>query len=103
LEEKSVGIKTHVVDFKPLVDKGSACVVWRLLYDRTMGKEIIKTPLIRAWQPTGRVSFKYVGVNTSLIEFENVWDKTRIMEGRPWTFDGDLVSLADFDDLTPPT
>jgi hypothetical protein len=24
------------------------------------------------------------------------------MEGWPWTFDSDLVSLADFDGLTPP-
>jgi hypothetical protein len=76
-------------------------VVGNLLANRTVGKEIIKTPLIRAWQPTGRVTFKSVGVNTFLIEFENEWDKTRIMEGCPWTFDGDLVSLAEFNGLTP--
>jgi hypothetical protein len=36
-----------------------------------------------------------------LIDFEHEWDKVRIMEGRPWTFDGNLVSLADFDGITP--
>jgi hypothetical protein len=38
---------------EPLVDRGTACVVGKLLADRTLGKEILKTPLIRAWQPIG--------------------------------------------------
>lgn len=71
MEEESLGIKTHEEDFEPLVGRGSACVVGKLLADRTVGKEIIKIPLIRAWQPTGRVSFKSVGINTFWIEFEN--------------------------------
>jgi hypothetical protein len=49
LEEESVGIKTQEVDFVPLVGRGSACVVGKLLADQTVGKEIIKTPLIQAW------------------------------------------------------
>lgn len=103
LEVESVGIKTQEEDFESLVVRGNACVMGKLLADRTVGKEIIRTPLLRAWQPSGWVSFKSVGANTFLIEFENEWDKIRIMEGRPWTFDGDLVSLADFDGLTPPS
>jgi hypothetical protein len=75
LEEESVGIKTCDDDFEPLVGRGSACVMGKLLVDRTVGKEIIKTSLIRAWQPSGRVSFKSMGINTFLIEFENYWDK----------------------------
>ena len=101
LEVESVGIKTQEVNFEPFVVRGSTCMVGKLLADRVVGKEIIKTPLIRAWQPTERVSFKTVRENTFLIEFANEWDKARIMEGRPWTFDGDLVSLAEFDGLTP--
>jgi hypothetical protein len=103
LEEESVGIQTHEGDFEPLVGRGSSCVVGKLLADRTVGKEVIKTPLIRAWQPQKRVSFKNVGNNMFLIDFEEEVDKIRVMEGRPWTFDGDLVSLADFDGMTPPT
>jgi hypothetical protein len=102
-EEESVGIKTRDDDFEPLVGRGNSCVMGKLLADRIMGKEIIKKPLIRAWQPSGRASFKSVGINTFLIEFENDWEKDRIMEGRPWTFDGNLVAMVDFDGLTPPT
>jgi hypothetical protein len=102
LEEESIGIKTSDDDFEPLVGRGTACVMGKLLADRIVGKEVIKTPLIRAWQTNGRVSFKSVGINTFLIEFEKEWEKDRVMEGRPWTFDGDLVALVDFDGLTPP-
>jgi hypothetical protein len=39
--------------------------------------------------------------NLFIIDLENLWDKDQILEGRSWTFDGDLLSLLDFDGLTP--
>jgi hypothetical protein len=35
--------------------------------------------------------------NTFLFAFKYEWEKTRILEGRPWVFDGHLVSLLEFD------
>lgn len=96
----SLGIIEHGI--APLVDRGHAYVIGKLLVDRTVGREIAKTPLIQAWQPTGKGLFKTLGVNLFLIDFEHEWDKSRIMEGRPRTFDGHLVSLVDFDGITPP-
>jgi hypothetical protein len=100
-QEENEELVVPEAEVEPMVDRGNACVVGKLLADRTVGKEIIKTPLIWAWQPIGKVSFKTLGTNLFLIEFENEWDKSRIMEGRPWTFDGSLVSLVDYDGLTP--
>jgi hypothetical protein len=88
---------------EPLVDRGTACAVGKLLAERIVGKEILKTPMIRAWQPTGWVSFKTLGPNLFLIEFQHEWDKVRIMEGRPWKFDRDLFSMAEFNGRTPPS
>lgn len=68
-----------------------------------VGKEIINKPLLRAWKTSRRVSFKDLEQNMFLIDFEHGWDKARIMKGRPWTFDGSLVSFAEFDCLTTPT
>ena len=100
-EDTRLGITKNGI--APLVDRGNACVVGKLLGDRIVGKDIMKTPLIHAWQPTGRVGFKTLGPNLFLIDFENEWDKSRIMEGRPWMFDGHIVSLLDFDGITPPS
>jgi hypothetical protein len=101
MEEEDEQLSTPKDEWVPMVEWGSACVVGKLLADENVGKEIIKTPLIWAWQPTWRVTFKTLGTNMFLIDFENGWDNDRIMEGRPWTFDGHLVSLANFDGLTP--
>ena len=58
MEDEDEEVMAPKVEVVPMVDHGSACVVGKLLVERTVGKEIITTPLIRAWQPTGRVTFQ---------------------------------------------
>lgn len=53
--------------------------------------------------PTGSMVFKALGNNSFLIEFENSWDKARVLEGRPWTFEGSLFSMLEFDGNSHPT
>lgn len=65
-----------------------------------MGKDIIKRKLLRGWRPSGRLSFKVLGENLFLMEFENEWDKSRVLEGRPWIFEGSLFSVENFDGLS---
>jgi hypothetical protein len=38
-----------------------------------------------------------------LIEFGHEWDKSRVLEGRHWIFEGNLFSVEDFDGLSSPT
>lgn len=40
--------------------------------------------------------------NKFIAEFEFVGEKTRVLAGCPWLLDGNLVSVADFDGITPP-
>jgi hypothetical protein len=75
-------------------------MVGKVLTERFISKEVLKTPMIRAWKPTGSVSFKQLGPNLFLVDFQNWWDKDRILGDRPWTFDGDLFSIVDFNGLT---
>jgi hypothetical protein len=103
LDAETEEVEAPDAALEPLVDRGTACAVGKLLEERTVGKEILKTPMIRAWQPTGWVSFKTLGPNLFLIEFQHEWDKVRIMEGCPWKFDRDLFSMAEFDGRTPPS
>jgi hypothetical protein len=100
-EDEKPSIVINNQTFSPLIQRGRSCMVGKLLTGRTITKEVLKTPMIRAWKPTGSVSFKTLGPNLFLIDFQYWWDKDRILEGRPWTFDGDLLSLVDFDGLTP--
>lgn len=41
-------------------------------------------------------------MNLSIITFESVQDKHRIMEGRPWLFDNSLLLLKQYNGLIPP-
>jgi hypothetical protein len=82
-EDKSDELAIGESAMAPLLSRRSVCVVGKLLADQVVSKEIIKTPIIRAWQPSGRVTFKNLGANLFLIEFEFEWDKSRVMEGRP--------------------
>jgi hypothetical protein len=89
-------------EFIDIGNKGSSCLVGRLMTDRPFGKETIKMKLIREWKPTGALVLKALGKNTFLIDFQNSWDKSRVMEGRPWTVERNLFFVLEFDGGTPP-
>ena len=77
-------------------------MVGKLIADRFIGKEIIKRYLLKGWRPLGSFSLKVLGENMFLIDFEHSWDKSRVLEGRPWAFEGNLFFVKEFDGLTPP-
>jgi hypothetical protein len=66
----------------------------KLVTDRIIPKEFYKAPLTRIWRSTGEITFSVIGENMFIVEFEYEWDKSRIMKGRPWLFDGYLVALT---------
>jgi hypothetical protein len=100
-EEEDSGVSLVADEIEPMVNRGRVCLVGKLMAERIVPKEFFKALLIRAWRPMGTVSFQVLGGNLFIAEFEYEWNKARIMEGRPWLFDGILVSLAEFDGLTP--
>ena len=44
-----------------------------------------------------------LGDNLILVDFENKRDKERVLEGRPWVFEGSLLAVEDYDGLRPLT
>lgn len=44
-------------------------MIGKLIVERMVSKEFIKSTLIRGWKPTGSTSFKVLGTNLFLIEF----------------------------------
>lgn len=101
-EEENADVVINAPVLDGIVSKGQLCIMGKLLTERFVSKEIIKSKLIKVWQPTGSLSFKVLGENLFLIEFEHSWDKIRVMEGRPWVFEGSLFSIAEFDGITQP-
>lgn len=85
------------------VHQGKNCVVGKLIADHLVSKEIIRNTLLRGWKPSGTPSFKVLGDNLFLVDFVTGRDKQRVLEGRPWVFEGSLFAIEDFDGLTPPS
>lgn len=99
-DEDFVVLKEAMVD---IASKGKMCLVGKLIADCMIGKETVRAKLIRGWRPTGSLSFKELGENLFLLNFEQEWDKSRVMEGRPWVFEGLLFSVEEFNGIVPPT
>jgi len=101
-EEENEGISVASEELDYMIGRGSLCLIGKVLVDRFVPKDSIRGPLMRAWNPAGEVSFKVIGGNMFVADFELAEDKGRVLEGRPWLVDGSLVSLLEFDGLTPP-
>jgi hypothetical protein len=86
LEEESLEVEFPVLGGESITAQGCSCLVGKLLVDRFFEKDTLKSMLIRGWQPSSTTVVKNLGNNLFLIEFQHSWDKSRVLEGRHWTF-----------------
>lgn len=68
--------------------RGKSCLVGKLIADRIVRKKIMRSMLLRGWKPSGTPYFKVLGDKLVLVDFVNERDKKRMLEGRPWVFEG---------------
>lgn len=102
-EEESVDLDTPEEELHDGVTRGKFYVLGKLIADRMVSKETIKTTLSRWWKLSGTLSFQVLGENLFLIEFTDMEDKKWILEGRPWIFEGSLFIIEDFDGISSPS
>jgi hypothetical protein len=79
------------------------CVLGKLMADRLVSKETIRTSMQHWWRLEGSIAFKVLGDNLFLIEFVDPKDKERVLDGRPWVFEGGLFLVEDFDGTKAPS
>ena len=102
-EDEDVEIAIQRVDLKKGELYGKACVLGKLVADRLVSGETIKSSLVNWWKPSENISFKVLGENMFLIEFVDIDDKERVLAGRPWVFQGSLFLVEDFDGAALPS
>jgi GTPase SAR1 family protein len=83
-EDAEMEIKKEAIE--GMVSRGKSCLVGKLILDQFVSKEAIEATLIRWWKSSRRITFKVLGENMFLIDFEHYWDKSWVLEWRPWTF-----------------
>lgn len=82
---------------------GGRCLIGRIGLEKPINREAFKSVLSGLWQLAGWVVFKEVQDNTWLFEFMEGVDKVRVMEGRTWSFDKQILVLKEFDGNCPPS
>lgn len=100
-EEKDVDVEIQKTALVGLGDRGKTCLVGQLLSDNFVGKENIKSTILRWWKLQGMVTFNVLGNNLFLMDFEHYWEKSQVLEGQPWGFERIIFSLEDFDGVSP--
>ncbi|XP_059457118.1 uncharacterized protein LOC132186993 [Corylus avellana] len=99
---EKVGIPVSEGEIVADREKGERCLVGRIGIEKKVNKEAFRNVLSRIWRTMGSVVFKEMQDNVWLFEFVDLDDKKRVMEGRPWSFDRQILVLNDFDGSIPP-
>jgi hypothetical protein len=100
-ESEDVEVNIQSAEIQGVVSRGQNYVIGKLLADRLVSKETIKKGLMKGWKLKEKLSFKVLGDNLFMIDFVDLKDKERVLEGRPWDFEGCLFLVEDFDGSVP--
>jgi hypothetical protein len=94
---EKLGIKILEGDVAADIERGKRCLVGRIGDEKKVYKDAFKNMLASIWRIVGTVTFNEVQDNVWLFEFTDEDDKKRVMDGRPWSFDRQILILNDFD------
>ncbi len=81
-KEENLAVEASDQGLNNISDRGKSCLVGKLLADQIIGKDALKSTLIKGWKPSGTMVFKNLGDNLFLVEFEHLWVKARSQSSR---------------------
>lgn len=97
LEEEEIKIELEA--FREMVERGSNCLLLKLLSIHYFNIEAFKQTLMKIWRLVKPDKFHELGSSLFLAEFEDVYDKEHVLRNGPWHFDKSLVQTKEFDGL----
>ncbi|KAF5458477.1 hypothetical protein F2P56_022503 [Juglans regia] len=86
---------------EPLKAKGKRCLLIMINADRVVNRQAFRTTMSKVWRSEGWFQFKDVGENRMLVEFQHERDKDKVLQGRPWSFDRNLICIQELDGQVP--
>jgi hypothetical protein len=102
-EEEDFKVAIPGGEFQAVASRGQNCIIGKLIAEKMVSMEALKTSLTGWWRLSEPISFRVLGENLFLIDFRDREDKDRAMAGRPWSFEGNLFLIEDFDGTIPPS
>lgn len=83
--------------------RGEFCLIGKLVADKIINKEVIRTTMSKARKTTKGFTIYNMKPNLFIFSFGTVEDKRRMLNGKPWLFDANLLVLHTFDGHTSPS
>lgn len=102
-KREQIGISVEASEVEEARVQCGCCLVGKICTEKVINKEAFKSVLTRLWRTTGRVVFKEVQEKLWLFEFTVEVDKRRVLEGRSWSFDKQIIVLNDFEGKVLPS
>ncbi|KAL5763997.1 hypothetical protein ACOSP7_016350 [Xanthoceras sorbifolium] len=75
--------------------KLSLSLVGKIVANREISREAFKSFIPMIWRSTNPVEIEAIGVNLFIFRFGCLWDRKRVLEGGPWSFDKHLLILKE--------
>ncbi|XP_048496311.1 uncharacterized protein LOC125495591 [Beta vulgaris subsp. vulgaris] len=78
-------------------------LVGRVLTVRSYNFEALKRTLNQIWAISNGALFRSIENGFFVVQFANLRDKTKVLNGRPWTFDQNLILLSEIEGELQPS
>lgn len=105
---KITATEDNIVELGEIEDEAietsmNMAVVGKVITMRSYNFEALKRTLNQIWSLTKDGLFRQIENGLFVIQFAVEKDKSKVMEGRPWTFDNNLVLLEEIDGSSQPS
>ncbi|TXG57659.1 hypothetical protein EZV62_015488 [Acer yangbiense] len=70
-------------------------LVGKVISNKMINRDVFMGAMGRVWQVSDCVEIEFVSSNIFMFHFNNLGDRTRVLNGGPWTFDGALITLGE--------
>ncbi|XP_021759597.1 uncharacterized protein LOC110724484 [Chenopodium quinoa] len=70
-------------------------LVGRLITDRNYNLDAFKRTMTQAWSLARRVVIRVIGAKLFVFQFFHWKDREKVLEGRPWCFENNLLALSE--------
>lgn len=94
LENKEIIVELESVE--EVINRGKKCLLVKLLTNKYYNREAFKSTMKKIWRPVKPLCLSEIGDGLMMAEFEEYYDKLRVVCDGPWSFDKYLVLVKDF-------
>lgn len=101
-DEESV-VVLEGIEKDPSDEARVLAMVGRVLSNRPYNFEALKRTLNQIWSITKGALFRSIENGLFVVQFATAKDKSKVMAGRPWTFDNNLVLLEEIEGSIQPS